>query len=209
MRLYDYWRSSAAYRVRIGLNLKGIEAEQLPVDLRLGEQGGEYRRLNPAGLLPALETDSGLLNQSLAILEYLDETLPQPRLLPSQPLDRARIRALCHDVASDIHPVNNLRVLKRLRTQFQASDAQVNAWYRHWIETGFEALEARAGQVGSGNWFYRNQLSLVDLVLVPQVYNAHRFEVDMSRYPRLERVYRHANTEPAFSRAAPENQSNQ
>lgn len=209
MRLYDYWRSSAAYRVRIGLNLKGIEAGQLPVDLRLGEQGGEYRRLNPAALLPALETESGLLSQSLAILEYLDETLPQPRLLPSEPLDRARIRALCHDVASDIHPVNNLRVLKRLRTQFQASDTQVNAWYRHWIETGFEALEARAGQVGSGNWFYRNQLSLVDLVLVPQVYNAHRFEVDMSRYPRLERVYRHANTEPVFSRAAPENQSNQ
>lgn len=204
MKLYEYWRSSASYRVRIALNLKQLDVPHVQVDLRLGEQGQAYRRINPAGLVPALEVGTDRLHQSLALLEYLDETHPQPRLLPSDPLDRARIRGLCQDIASDIHPLNNLRVLKRLRNQFQAGESEVNAWYRHWIETGFAGLEERANQYGSGEWFFRNQLSLIDVVLVPQVYNAHRFNVDMTLFPRLERIYRHAQTVPAFAEAAPD-----
>ncbi len=207
MKLYDYWRSSAAYRVRIALNLKKLKADHIPVDLRIGAQQGEYQSLNPAGLVPTLDLEPGLLHQSLAILEYLDEQTPAPRLLPTDPIDRARVRALCQDIACDIHPLNNLRVLKRLRSQFQASEHQVNNWYRHWVETGFSALESQARRYGSGEWFFRNQLSMVDLVLVPQVYNAYRFEVDMDRYPRLRDIYHAANTRKAFADAAPERQA--
>lgn len=207
MKLYDYWRSSAAYRVRIALNLKQLKAEQIPVDLRTGEQQGDYKRVNPSGLIPALDLEPGILHQSLAIIEYLDERVAHPRLLPTEPLERARVRALSHDIASDIHPVNNLRVLNRLRDQFQASEHQVQNWYRHWIETGFRALESEARRYGSDDWFFRNRLSLVDIVLVPQVYNAYRFDVDMNRYPRLRHIYHSANTYPAFADAAPEQQA--
>jgi len=206
MKLYGYWRSSAAYRVRIALNLKQLKVEQIPVDLRTGEQQGDYKRINSSGLIPALDLEPGILHQSLAIIEYLDERVAHPRLLPTEPLERARIRALSHDIASDIHPINNLRVLNRLRDQFQASEHQVQSWYRHWIETGFRALESEARRYGSDDWFFRNRLSLVDIVLVPQVYNAYRFEVDMSRYPRLRHIYHNANTYPAFADAAPDQQ---
>ncbi|GGX64654.1 maleylacetoacetate isomerase [Saccharospirillum salsuginis] len=207
MKLYDYWRSSAAYRVRIALNLKQLDVEQIPVDLRTGEQQGDYKSINPSGLIPALDLQPGILHQSLAIIEYLDERVAQPRLLPSEPLERARVRALSQDIASDIHPVNNLRVLNRLREQFQASEQQILEWYRHWIETGFRALESEARRYGSDDWFFRNRLSLVDVVLVPQVYNAYRFDVDMSRYPRLRHIYHSANTLEAFAKAAPEQQA--
>ena len=209
MKLYDYWRSSAAYRVRIALNLKQLNVDHIPVDLRTGEQQGDYKSVNASGLIPALDLEPGILHQSLAIIEYLDEQVSHPRLLPSEPLERARVRALCHDIASDIHPVNNLRVLNRLRDQFQASELQIEDWYRHWIETGFRALEAEARRYGSDEWFFRNRLSLVDVVLVPQVYNAYRFEVDMSRYPRLRHIYHSANTHDAFANAAPEQQAHQ
>lgn len=205
MKLYHYWRSSAAYRVRIGLNLKGLTVEHVPVDLRAGDQGSPaYRRVNPAGLVPALDLEPSLVRQSLAILEYLEETQPTPALLPPDPLERARVRALCQDIACDIHPINNLRVLNRLREQFQAGDAEVAAWYRHWVAIGLESLEEEASHWSSDTWLYRNQLTLADVCLIPQLYNATRFDMDLTAYPRLKRVYDHAREHDAFARAAPE-----
>lgn len=205
MKFYHYWRSSAAYRVRIGLSLKGVSAEQVPVELRAGEQlENAYKAVNPVGLVPSLDLQPGLVRQSMAILEYLDEVYPTPPLLPKEPLARAEIRALCQDIGCDIHPLNNLRVLKRLRSQFQANEAEVNDWYRHWIATGFDALEIQAARLGSGQWFYRNQLSLVDVMLIPQAYNALRFDMSLDAWPRLQRVYQHATAQQAFALAAPE-----
>lgn len=205
MKLYDYWRSSAAYRVRIALNLKQLNVEKLEVDLRGGDQRGDlYRSVNAAGLVPSLDLEPGVLRQSMSIIEYLDETWPEPPLLPTEPLARAQVRALAMDIACDMHPLNNLRVLNRLKSQFGADEQAVNDWYHHWLKQGFDALEREAGQCNSGDWFLGNQLSLVDVVLIPQIYNALRFNFDMAPYPRLMRIYDAANHLDAFWNAAPE-----
>lgn len=208
-RLYTYFRSSAAYRVRIALNLKGLDYEPVPVNLREGEQKAtSYRERNPQGLLPALETDGGdLLIQSLAIIEYLDETVPEPPLLPADPLGRARVRAMAQIVACEIHPLNNLRVLKFLKDPLGHEQDEINAWYRHWVGEGFRALEAMVGTAGADTGYcYAGAVSLADVCLVPQMWNARRFECDLSPYPRLVGIDARLNELPAFAAAAPEAQ---
>ena len=210
MKLYTYFRSSAAYRVRIALNLKGLDYEAVPVHLVRG--GGEHRQpaylgLNPAGLVPALEDQGQVLTQSLAIIEYLEESHPQPALLPAAPLDRARVRAIAQAIACDIHPVNNLRVLQYLTRELDASEEQKNAWYRHWIGVGLQAVEAMlAGDARTGAFCHGDTPGLADCCLVPQVYNAKRFEVDLTPYPTLRRINDHCLSLPAFDLARPEKQ---
>lgn len=200
--LYDYWRSSAAYRVRIALNLKAIAYRSVPVDLAAGQQSdAAYTARNPQGLIPALEIDGVLLTQSLAIIDYLDQTRPEPRLLPTDPQLRAAALAQALIIAADVHPIQNLRVMNRVRSQFGAEDAAVFAWNRHWIETGFAALEAQAP--GSG-LFGGAQPNLADLCLVPQMANARRFEVPLAAFPRLVRIDAALRELPAFAAAAPE-----
>jgi maleylacetoacetate isomerase len=200
--LYDYWRSSAAYRVRIALNLKGIPYRSVPVDLALGEQGGaDYLARNPQGLIPALDIDGTLLTQSLAIIDYLDRTRPEPALLPADPAARATALAQALVIAADTHPVQNLRVMNRLKSQFGASHDQAVEWNRHWIELGFATLEAQAPDKGL---FGGEQPNLADLCLVPQMANARRFEVDLAPYPRLVRIDAVLRELPAFAAAAPD-----
>ena len=199
--LYDYWRSSAAYRVRIALNLKGIAFRSEPVDLRLGEQGGaSYLARNPQGLIPALEIDGQLLTQSLAVIDYLDQTRPVPSLLPADPAARAAALAQALIVAADIHPVQNLRVMNRLKSQFGAADDAVTEWNRHWIATGFAALEASAPDAGL---FGGAMPNLADLCLVPQMANARRFGVPLEPFPKLVRIDAALRAHPAFAAAAP------
>ncbi|MHA7879388.1 MAG: maleylacetoacetate isomerase [Saccharospirillum sp.] len=205
MKLYDYWRSSAAYRVRIALNLKGLNPEHTDINLREGlQRSDEYRAVNAAGLVPVLDLEPGIVRQSMAIIEYLDDTHPEPPLLPSDPLARAQVRALALDIACDMHPLNNLRVLNRLKDQFGADEQAVNDWYHHWLSQGFDALERQAAENRSADWFVGGRMSLVDVVLVPQIYNALRFEFDMTPYPRLMHIYDAANRLDAFWHAAPE-----
>lgn len=200
--LYDYWRSSAAYRVRIALNLKGIAYRSAPIDLVLGQQGGEeYLARNPQGLIPALDIDGVLLTQSLAIIDYLDRTRPEPALLPADPAARAAALAQALVIAADTHPVQNLRVMNRLKSQFGASHAQAVEWNRHWIELGFAALEAQAPASGL---FGGAAPNLADLCLVPQMANARRFDVDLASYPQLVRIDAALRELPAFAAAAPE-----
>ena len=210
MKLYTYFRSSAAYRVRIALNLKQLEYDAVPVHLVRG--GGEHRQpaylaLNPAGLVPTLVDGANALHQSLAIIEYLDETCPQPALLPGGAADRARIRAIAQAIACDIHPINNLRVLQYLSRVFGASDAQKNAWYRHWVEVGLAAVEARlAGDVRTGEFCHGDTPTLADCCLVPQVFNARRFDCDLSAMPTIVGIAERCAAIDAFRRAAPEQQ---
>lgn len=208
--LYTYWRSSAAYRVRIALNLKGIEFRSAAVDLAAGggrQHGAEYRALNPAGLVPALEIDGRVLTQSLAICEYLEETRPDPALLPPEPGLRAWARALAQDVACDIHPINNLRVQQYLKRELDAGDDGALAWMTHWMQTGFEGIEAKlASSDAPGLCCVGDQPGLADLFLVPQVYNADRFGVNMDAYPRLMLIVEHCRSLEAFRLAAPEAQ---
>lgn len=210
LRLYTYWRSSAAYRVRIALNLKGLAYESVPKHLL--RDGGEQRRadylaLNPQGLVPGLEHDGAFVAQSLAICEYLEEIAPEPRLLPGNALDRANVRAMALAVACDIHPLNNLRVLQYLKREFGQDDEAVNRWIRHWIGRGFEALEAWiARHSRDGRHCYGDGVTLADVFLVPQVFNARRFAVDMAAYPRLAAVSAHLEGLPAFAAARPEAQ---
>jgi maleylacetoacetate isomerase len=201
--LYDYWRSSAAYRVRIALNLKQIAYRAVSIDLRTGAQGEvEFVRINPQGLIPALHIDGQLLTQSLAIIDYLDATRPGPRLLPVEPLARSRVLAQALVIAADTHPIQNLRVMNRLKSQFGADDEATFAWNRHWIDLGFEALEAAAPDEGL---FGGESPNLVDLVLVPQMANARRFKLDLRRFERLVRIDAALRELPAFIAAAPEN----
>jgi maleylacetoacetate isomerase/maleylpyruvate isomerase len=208
MKLHTYFRSSAAYRVRIALNLKGLDYEAVPVHLVRG--GGEHRQpaylgLNPAGLVPALEDQGQVLTQSLAIVEYLEETHPQPALLPAAALDRARVRAIAQAIACDIHPVNNLRVLQYLTRELGASEEQKNAWYRHWIGVGLQAVEAMlAGDARTGAFCHGDTPGLADCCLVPQVFNARRFACDLSARPTVLRIADHCAGLEAFRRAAPE-----
>ncbi|WP_283709047.1 maleylacetoacetate isomerase [Pseudoalteromonas prydzensis] len=205
MKLYSYFRSSAAYRVRIALNLKNIPHELITVNLLKSEQqGSEYLAKNPQGLLPALETDEGVLAQSMAILEYLEETYPETPLLFGDAWQKAQIRNLCFAIACDIHPIDNLRVLKYLSSELGADDEAKNAWYRHWVEVGFEKLE----QLLDSNHDYciGDKPSLADVCLVPQVFNAYRFNVDMTAYPKIAAIYERCNKLAAFIDAAPQNQ---
>ena len=200
--LYDHWRSSAAYRVRIALNLKGISYRSVPVDLSLGEQGGaDYLARNPQGLIPALEIDGNLLTQSLAIIDYLDATRPTPPIAPADPALRSRDIARALVIAADIHPIQNLRVMNRLKGQFGAAQEQAVEWNRHWISVGFAALEADAPEDGL---FGEDSPSLADICLVPQMANARRFETPLDDYPRLVRIDSQLRALPAFAAAAPD-----
>ena len=200
--LHDYWRSSAAYRVRIALNLKGVDYRSVPVDLRAGEQSrDDYRALNPQGLVPTLEIDDLVLTQSLAIIDFLDATRPDPPMVSPDPARRARTLAQALIVAADIHPVNNLRVVNALRSDFGAGDEQVAAWTRHWIAAGFAALEQGAPEAGL---FGGDAPDLADVCLVPQMYNARRFELDLAPYPRLVRIDAAMRERDPVARAAPE-----
>ena len=207
MKLYSYFRSSAAYRVRIALNLKGLAYEYVPIHLL--RDGGQqlkpdYRELNPDGIVPTFIDGDDVLTQSLAIIEYLEETHPEPALLPGTPLDRAFIRSVALQIACEIHPVDNLRVLKYLKHTLKVGDEAKDAWYRHWLESGFESLEKRlANDSRVGKLCFGDTPTLADLCLVPQVYNARRFNIDVSRYPTIERIADHAGQIDAFARAAP------
>lgn len=204
--LHDYYRSSAAYRVRIALNLKSIDYESRPVNLAEGEQKAtSYRALNPLGFVPMLEIDDHRLTQSLAIIVYLDQHFPDPPLMPTDTADQAHVRALALTIACDIHPLNNLRVLKYLGGQLGQDQEARDSWYAHWITEGFEALEALAGQ-RSGAFLFGNSPTLADICLVPQMYNARRFEVPLERYPTLLRADASANALPAFAQAHPDKQ---
>ncbi|WP_125557130.1 maleylacetoacetate isomerase [Pseudoalteromonas rubra] len=205
MKLYTYFRSSAAYRVRIALNLKDLDHELVPVNLLKSEQQGtDYLSRNNQGLLPALETDQGVLAQSLAILEWLEETYEAAPLLPTDAWEKAQVRNFCYAIACDIHPIDNLRVLKYLSNELSVSDEQKNTWYRHWVIEGFKKLEV---MLGDSLFCFGDKPSLADVCLVPQVYNALRFKVDMNDFPKIARIYEHCNTLPAFKDAAPENQA--
>jgi maleylpyruvate isomerase len=207
MKLYSYFRSSAAFRVRIALNLKGLDYDYAPVHLLRdgGEQlKPEYRELNPDGIVPTLVDGNDVLTQSIAIIEYLEETHPEPALLPGTALDRAFIRSVALQVACEIHPIDNLRVLKYLKHTLKVGEEAKDTWYRHWLETGFNSLEKRlANDPRVGALCFGNTPTLADLCLVPQVFNARRFNIDMSRYPTIQRIADHAGQIDAFVRAAP------
>lgn len=209
MKLIGYFRSSAAYRVRIALNLKGVAVEHASRHLRKGEQRApDYVAINPQKLVPALVLDSGeVLTQSLAILEYLEETHPQPPMLPRDPVGRARVRALALIPTADIHPIQNLRVMGYLREKFGQTEESAFGWSRHWIETGFDAYEASiANDPRTGAFSHGDSPTLADLCLIPQVFNAARFKVDMKRYPTIQRIYDSCMRLPAFDAAQPSKQ---
>jgi len=209
MKLIGYFRSSAAYRVRIALNLKGVGVEHASRHLRKGEQAApDYVALNPQKLVPALVLDSGeVLTQSIAILEYLEETYPEPPLLPRDAVGRARVRSLALIAAADIHPIQNLRVMKYLREKFGQTEESTFAWSRHWIETGFDAYEATiAGDPRTGAYSHGDSPTMADMCLAPQVFNATRFKVDMKRYPTIQRIYDTCMKHPAFAAAQPARQ---
>lgn len=208
--LYSYWRSSAAYRVRIGLNLKGLAHEIVPV--HLVQDGGQqhsadYRAVNPQALVPALCHGQRRMVQSLAILEYLDEVWPQPALLPATARERQRTRALAMLVACDVHPLNNLRVLQYFEREWSVPQPEREAWVRHWIEDGFRAAEALLAEHPSTGDFCEGETpTLADCCLIPQVYNARRFGVDMRPFPTIARIDAACLALPAFDAARPENQ---
>jgi len=209
MKLIGYFRSSAAFRVRIALNYKGLKVEHASRHLRKGEQAAlDYVALNPQKLVPALVLDSGeVLTQSLAILEYLEETHPEPPLLPKDPVGRARVRALSLIVSADVHPIQNLRVMGYLREKFGQTEESAFAWSRHWIETGFEAYEATiAKDRKTGAFSHGDTPTFADLCLAPQVFNAARFKVDMARYPTIQRIQAACMRHPAFDAAQPSKQ---
>ncbi len=206
MRLHGYWRSSTSYRLRIALNLKGLEYEQVPVNLLSAEQrSGEYRRLNPFGGVPLLECDGRTYAQSMAILEWLDERFPDRPLLPRDTEDRFVSRELAMAIATELHAPLNLPVLQYLKHDLGHSQDQVDAWYRHWLARTFEGLEARVTQRGAGDFLF-DAPGLFECVLVPQFYNARRFALDLSAYPGLVRIDNACSDVPAFMAAHPNNQ---
>ena len=208
MKLYDYFRSSAAYRVRIALNMKGVVPDERTfVHLRIGNQRAQdYLALNPQGLVPALALDDGtVLTQSLAIVEFLEELHPAPPLLPRDPVARARVRAIALAIACEIHPLNNLRVLHYLTGTLGVSDEQKNGWYRYWVDVGLEALETQlVREAATGAFCHGDAPTLADVCLVPQLANARRFKVDLAPYPTLTRIDATCRALPAFADAAPE-----
>ena len=210
LRLYSYWRSSAAYRVRIGLNLKGLRYETVPVHLVRdgGEQHqAEYAALNPQQLVPTLTHGVRVIRQSLAVLEYLDEAWPSPRLLPMTARDRARVRSLAQMVAADIHPLNNLRVMRYFEQTWSVPQSERDEWTKHWIVEGFDAMEALlANDAATGTYCHGQTPGLADCCLVPQVFNARRFGVDMAAFPTIARIEQACLELPAFADARPEKQ---
>lgn len=208
MKLYNYFRSSAAYRVRIALHLKGVPFEYAPIHLVKGEQHSDaYRTLNRQELVPALSDGETVVTQSLAIIEYLDECHPEPPLLPSSPAGRARVRAIALSIACDIHPLNNLRVLRYLTRTLGVGDEAKDAWYRHWIETGLAALEGQlSADAMTGSCCHGDTPTMADICLVPQLANARRANIPLEPYPTLTRIDAHCRALDAFMRAAPERQ---
>lgn len=210
MKLYNYFRSSASFRVRIALNLKGLAYEYAVVHLT--KEGGqqfrpEFRAVNPEALIPVLDDGGHALTQSLAIIEYLEETHPEPPLLPSAPLDRAYVRAIALAIACEIHPLNNLRVLRYLVRDLKVTDEQKNTWYRHWVEEGLAAVEARLVAEGrSGRYAFGDTVTLADVVLVPQIFNAQRFDCRLDHVPTVMRVFDRCMELPAFADAQPSRQ---
>lgn len=202
--LYDYWRSSAAYRVRIALNLKGVDYEQRSVNLAAGEQkSADFRAVNPQALVPLLEIDGHRISQSLAIMVYLDQTVPDPPLMPRDPAEGAHVRAMAMTIACDIHPLNNLRVLKYLKGELGQEQSSIDAWVAHWISEGFAALETMATP-RAGPFLFGDQPTIADICLVPQMYNARRFNVPVDAYPTLLRAEANASELDAFARALPD-----
>jgi maleylpyruvate isomerase len=209
LKLYDYWRSSAAYRVRIGLHLKGVEYEAVPINIAPGkdeQRSAEYRAKNPQMRVPALETEHGLLTQSLAILGWLDQIYPEPPLLPTDPWEAAQARSFALTLAADIQPLNNLAPLAWLREKLGVDDSAVSAWYHHWISAGFAALEAQLAARPQSRFAFGDQPTVADICLVPQCANARRVKFDFSPFPRLAAIDERCRAHPAFIKAAPENQ---
>ncbi|MGH1477168.1 MAG: maleylacetoacetate isomerase [Geminicoccales bacterium] len=206
MQLYDYWRSSAAYRVRIALQMKGLEAEQIPVDLRAGGQrADEYLAVNPQGLVPFFVDGELRISQSLAIIEYLEEAYPKDPVLPKDPIQRATSRAIAQIIALDVHPLNNLRVLQLLESEFGAGQKKRGNWYHHWLAKGFEAVEVMVKEA-PGDFCIGDQPTLADICMVPQVYNAKRYEFDLRAYPTIRAINERCHEIEAFQRAAPQHQ---
>ena len=207
MRLYSFFLSSAAFRVRIALNLKGVDYETVPVNLAQGEhREAAFLATNPQATVPVLDDDGTILWQSLAIIDYLDARFPQPRLIPAEPVARARVQALAQLIVCEMHPLNNLRVRNYLRGELKLDAAQASRWYKHWIADGFASLEALVRRFSSGRYCFGDAVSVADVCLVPQVYNARRFDCDLAPYPTILRIADGLRAEPAFARAAPEQQ---
>ena len=210
IKLYGYWRSTAAYRVRLALNIKQVSYTQTSVHLVKdgGEQNTpEFRALNPQGLVPTLVDDSLVISQSMAILEYLEEKYPKPALLPSDLKSRALVRQLCQIIVSDVHPLNNLRVLQYLKNELNVDDPQKMTWYHHWLREGFQAFEGLLLQKGvNGTYSLGEELSLADACLIPQIYNAHRFNFPMEEFPVLLAINENCLKLERFQNAIPENQ---
>jgi len=208
VKLYTYFRSSAAFRVRIALNLKGLKYEPQLISLPKGaHRQADYAKVNPQALVPTLVTDAGLhLAQSLAIIEYLDEIHPRPALLPGDAAEKARVRSLSLLVACEIHPLNNLRTLQYLKRELELGEDQVNAWYRHWIAEGLEKLEAELKAPGTGKFSHGEAPTMADCCLVPQIFNAQRYACDLAPYPTVMRVFGECMKLDAFDRAQPSRQ---
>jgi maleylacetoacetate isomerase len=208
LQLYDYFRSSASFRVRIALNLKELVYKNIPVHLlnNGGEQNSlEYQAINPQGLVPTLQDDDKIISQSLAIIEYLEDIYPEKPLLPADAYQKAWVRSFALSIAADMHPLNNLRVLQYLIKEFRLSEEQKSSWYKHWIEKGFGALEKSLVTLkDSGDFCFGNTPTLADVCLIPQVYNARRYAFDLSAYPTISRIDAHCQTLPAFLNAWPQ-----
>lgn len=206
LTLYDFYRSSSAYRVRIALNVKGLAYRRVPVNLVEGQQHqADYRKVNPQGLVPLLVAGDTRISQSVAIMEWLEHRCPEPALLPGSEQDKALLRSLTFAITMDIQPLNNLRVMNYFKQQWQWSEEQVGVWYQHWIATGFSAIEAQLAEIGSnGKFCFGDGVTMADVCLVPQVYNARRFHCDLSDYPLIRSIDRHCTSLDAFARATPE-----